>query len=159
MIFSNRALFFLFLLATPTQSLEILTASGWTSLEIINREGETVIIKAEIADTEKLRILGLAARESLGLNEGFLLDFGQDIRPRMWMKNTRFSLDMLFIDSFGQIRFIYPKAVPFSLRIISPDVKVRYVLEITAGQTGYLGIKVGDEVRMLPSNSPTRGLN
>ena len=87
------------------------------------------------------------------------MDFGQDIRPRMWMKNTRFSLDMLFIDSFGQIRFIYPQAVPFSLRIISPDVKVRYVLEITAGQTGHLGIKVGDEVRMLPSNRPIRGPN
>ena len=66
------------------------------------------------------------------------------------MKNTKFSLDMLFIDSFGRIRFIYPKTVPLSLRIISPDVEARYVLEILGGQTDRLGIKVGDKVRRLP---------
>ena len=95
----------------------------------------------------------------MGENEGLLLDFGRDLIPRMWMKNTRFSLDMLFIDSFGKIRSIYSKAVPLSLRIISPNVEVRYVLEISGGQTDRLGIQVGDEVRMLPFYRSTVGLD
>ena len=148
--FPSRMIFLLFVIANPIQSLEAFAAVKWVSLEIVNREGMTLIFETEIADTDEARILGLSTREILGENEGLLLDFGQDIRPRMWMKNTRFSLDMLFIDSLGKIRFIYPQTVPLSLRIISPDVEVRYVLEITGGQTDSLGIKVGDEVRMLP---------
>ena len=148
-ILSSRALVFLFLFAT-IQSLETSATLKWVALEIVNKEGTKVIIDTEIADTEESRKLGLSAREALGGTEGLLLDFGQDIRPRMWMKNTRFSLDMLFIDSSGKVKFIYREAIPFSVRIISPDVEVRYVLEIVGGQTDSLGIKVGDEVRMLP---------
>tara|TARA_B100000945_G_C20264910_1_gene541109 strand:+ start:285 stop:740 length:456 start_codon:yes stop_codon:yes gene_type:complete len=148
--FSNRMIFFLLVFATPMQSLETFAVPKWVSLEIVNREGITLIIETEIADTEEARILGLSTREALGVNEGFLLDFGKNIRPRMWMKNTRFSLDMLFIDSFGRIRFIYPQAVPLSLGIISPDVEVRYVLEILGGQSERLGIEVGNKVRRLP---------
>jgi len=149
-VFSNRMMFFLFLFATPIQSLETFAAPKWVSLEIFNREGMILIIEAEISDTEEARILGLSTREVLGANEGLLLDFGEEIRPRMWMKNTTFSLDMLFIDSLGSIRFIYPQAAPLSLEIISPDVEARYVLEILGGQTDRLGIKVGDKVRRLP---------
>ena len=149
-IFSNRMIFLLFVFVTPIQPLETFAVPKWVSLEIVNGEGITLIIETEIADTDEARILGLSTREGLGANEGFLLDFGQDIRPRMWMKNTRFSLDMLFIDSFGRIRFIYPQAVPLSLGIISPDVEVRYVLEILGGQSERLGIEVGNKVRRLP---------
>ena len=148
--FPSRMIFLLFVFANPIQSLETLAAVKWVPLEIVNREGTTLIFETEIADTDEARILGLSKRSILGTNEGLLLDFGQDSRPRLWMKNTRFSLDMLFIDSFGRIRFIYPKTVPLSLRIISPDVEARYVLEILGGQTDRLGIKVGDKVRGLP---------
>ncbi len=149
-IFSNRMIFLLFIFTTSIQPLETFALPKWVSLEIVNGEGITLIIETEIADTDEARILGLSTREGLGANEGFLLDFGQDIRPRMWMKNTRFSLDMLFIDSFGRIRFIYPQTVPLSLGIISPDVEVRYVLEILGGQSERLGIEVGNKVRRLP---------
>ena len=157
-IFSNKVLFF-FLLVTTLQWFDTFATPKWVSLEIVNKEGVIVIFETEIADTEKSRILGLSPREGLGENEGLLLDFGRDLIPRMWMKNTRFSLDMLFIDSFGKIRSIYSKAVPLSLRIISPNVEVRYVLEISGGQTDRLGIQVGDEVRMLPFYRSTVGLD
>ena len=149
-VFPSRMIIFLCVFVTPIQSMETVAALKWVPFEIVNREGMTLIFETEIADTDEARILGLSTREILGENEGLLLDFGQDIRPRMWMKNTRFSLDMLFIDSFGRIRFIYPQAVPLSLGIISPDVQARYVLEILGGQTDRLGIKVGDKVRRLP---------
>lgn len=149
-VFPIRTIFLLFVIANPIQSLEAFAAVKWVPLEIVNREEMTLVFKTEIADTDEARIVGLSTREVLGANEGFLLDFGQDIRPRMWMKNTKFSLDMLFIDSSGRIRFIYPQTVPLSLEIISPDVEARYVLEILGGQTERLGIKVGDKVRRLP---------
>ena len=149
-VFPSRMILLLFVIANPIQSLEAFAAVKWVPLEIVNREGMTLIFETEIADTDEARIIGLSTRGVLGANEGFLLDFGQDIRPRMWMKNTKFSLDMLFIDSLGRIRFIYPQTVPLSLGIISPDVEARYVLEILGGQTDRLGIKVGDKVRRLP---------
>ena len=149
-VFPIRTIFLLFVIANPIQSLEAFAAVKWVPLEIVNREEMTLVFKTEIADTDEARIVGLSKRGNLGETEGFLLDFGQDIRPRMWMKNTKFSLDMLFIDSFGRIRFIYSQTVPLSLEIISPDVEARYVLEILGGQTDRLGIKVGDKVRRLP---------
>jgi len=149
-VFPRGMIFLLFVFAAPIQSLETVATLKRVPLEIVNRDGMTLIFETEIADTDEARILGLSIRGILGANEGFLLDFGQEIRPRMWMKNTRFSLDMLFIDSLGRIRFIYPQTVPLSLGIISPDVEARYVLEILGGQTDRLGIKVGDKVRRLP---------
>lgn len=100
----------------------------------------------EIADTPEAITQGMMFRETMAPDAGMLFDFGQ-VRPAsMWMKNTLISLDMLFMDSNGQVVAIARNAVPGSLRSLGPGVPVRAVLEIPGGRAKELGINPGDVV-------------
>lgn len=106
------------------------------------RHGFTV----EMADDpEEIRI-GLMFRAELAEDAGMLFDLGAPRRAGFWMKNTILPLDMLFIDSDGEILAIARNTVPGSLRQVDPGVPVRAVLEVNAGTTAQLGIEAGDYV-------------
>lgn len=140
----------LFLISlTRVQGLEVNQHPEALILVVNSKGGRIAVFEIQIADTEELRMIGLSGRQGLDKNKGLLLDFRRDTIPRIWMKNTRFSIDMLFIDSNGNIRSIYPRAEPFSLRIITPDIEVRYVLEILGGQAKNQDIEVGDRIKFL----------
>ncbi|MEX1250594.1 MAG: DUF192 domain-containing protein [Hyphomonas sp.] len=110
----------------------------------------------EIADTAEEIRDGLMFRESLAPEAGMLFDFGE-VRPAsMWMKNTLIPLDMLFMDTEGQVIAIARNAVPGSLRSLGPGVPVRAVLEIRGGRAKELGITPGDTVEH-PIFQPSRG--
>jgi len=100
----------------------------------------------EIADNEEERQKGLMFRESLPEDGGMLFDFGNPQPATIWMKNTLIPLDILFIDTDGEVVAIARNAVPHSLRLISPGVPVKGVLEINGGAAAKLGIKPGDTV-------------
>ena len=57
--------------------------------------------------------------KQMPLNQGMLFDFREDENVAMWMKNTRISLDMIFIDCDYKISDIYKNAKPFSLTKIT----------------------------------------
>ena len=65
----------------------------------------------------------------------------------MWMKNTLLPLDILFIKIGGAITKIVERTVPMSETKILSDESVIAVLELNAGTTDRLGIRVGDFVR------------
>lgn len=100
----------------------------------------------EVADDPEETGLGLMFRESLDEDKGMLFDFGDPRVPSMFMKNTLIPLDMLFIDTEGEIIMIARNTVPGSLRTISPPVPVKGVLEINGGQAEALGISPGDSI-------------
>lgn len=138
--------FILSLLATTF----VLAQAAFAQLEVtpleIRSADTTHSFTVEIADTpDKIR-QGLMYRESLAPDAGMLFDFGLTREARMWMKNTRIPLDMLFILEDGQIVAIARNAQPFSLRSISPGVAVRGVLEIPGGRAKELGVEPGDTV-------------
>jgi uncharacterized membrane protein (UPF0127 family) len=64
----------------------------------------------------------------------------------MWMRNTFVSLDMLFIDENGRVAKIAADTEPLSDAVIGSGGPVRAVLELPAGTSAKLGIKVGDHV-------------
>jgi len=102
--------------------------------------------KVEIADTEEERVKGLMFRESLPKDGGMLFDFGAPQQATIWMKNTLIPLDILFIDEDGDVVAIARNAVPQSLRLITPGVPVKGVLEINGGAAAEFGINPGDKV-------------
>lgn len=102
---------------------------------------------AEIADTRKLRALGLMFRRKMAPDRGMLFDFRRDEEVSMWMKNTFIPLDMIFIRADGTIHHIVENTVPHSLENISSGGRVRAVLEVNAGTAKRLGMKPGDIVR------------
>ncbi|MEE2921645.1 DUF192 domain-containing protein [Hyphomonas sp.] len=100
----------------------------------------------ELANDPEEVQTGLMNREELGPDAGMLFDFGQPREANMWMKNTLIPLDMLFIDTDGEVLAIARDAVPGSLRRINPGFPVKAVLELAGGRAEELGIEPGDTV-------------
>ena len=66
-------------------------------IQVKSLSGETILVDVTVADTPLKRMLGLSNKEELQKNKGLLLDFTREIKPKIWMKDTRFSFDILFI--------------------------------------------------------------
>jgi hypothetical protein len=118
-------------------------------LQIVRQDGRTLDFIVEVATDEAQREQGLMNRESMKPDRGMLFDFGTDRPVYMWMKNTYLPLDMLFIDRGGKITSIKRNTLPLSEDIIASQGPVRFVLEINAGVSDTLGIKIGDSVRSM----------
>ncbi len=100
-----------------------------------------------IAKTEESRMYGLMNLDKLPKNFGMLFPSNYNEVAVMWMKNTRIPLDMIFIDENNIIASIKANATPYSLDLISSEVKVKKVLEINGGLVEKLGIKIGQEIK------------
>ncbi len=85
-------------------------------------------------------------RKVMAPDAGMLFDFGMPRPVSMWMENTILPLDMLFIQGDGTISHIRENAVPYSRDVIDSRGPVKFVLELNAGRSKSLGIKVGDKV-------------
>ena len=86
-------------------------------------------------------------RTSVLPDGGMLFDWGTPHPSPMWMENTLVPLDMVFINPDGTIRHIVENTVPQSLATIDSDGPVLGVLELAAGTTARLDIRVGDKVQ------------
>ena len=119
-------------------------------LTITDINGEKAAYKVELAQTKEEMSTGLMNREDLDENSGMLFaigSLGANSRSAMWMKDTKISLDMLFIDEEGMIFWIYENAEPQSEKLIVPPYPAYSVLEVNAGNVKKHGIKIGDMVR------------
>lgn len=61
------------------------------------------LIRAEVAATDRTRMMGLMFREKMAQGDGMLFIFPEQDRVCMWMKNTPLPLSVAFIDESGII--------------------------------------------------------
>jgi uncharacterized protein len=115
------------------------------TLAIHTHDGERRFT-VEIAETPEQQKYGLMHRDELPPDHGMLFVDKSDSVMRMWMKNTRIPLDMLFIDRRGLIVYIASNAMPNSLAVITAGKPVRAVLELAGGAAEKNGIREGDQV-------------
>jgi len=134
----------------------VITFSVKTSIVDKIKKTSTLIISTkkfnhqfivELADTKIKRSRGLQGRESLDMNKGMLFNFFKPTYITMWMKQTKISLDMIFIKKNGEVTKIVTNTIPYSENIIHSDKKVNAVLEINGGRAEELKIKKGDYIR------------
>lgn len=116
-------------------------------LVIVTRDGKSHEFNVEMALTPDQQTVGLMNRPSVPADGGMLFDWGRPRESSMWMKNTISSLDMVFINADGTIRSIGERTVPLSLATVQSRGPVRATLELAAGTTERLGIRVGDTVK------------
>lgn len=100
----------------------------------------------EIARTGRQQTQGLMYRRRMAANAGMLFVYRRVAPISMWMRNTYIPLDMLFIRANGTIAHIAQRTTPHSLQTISSREPVKSVLELNAGTTARLNIKIGDLV-------------
>lgn len=116
------------------------------TLEIVTRDGVHHAFNVEMALTSDQQTVGLMFRPSVPADGGMLFDWHVERRSEMWMRNTIAPLDMVFIGADGTVRAIAENTVPQSLAVIDSRLPVRATLELAAGTTARLDIRVGDKV-------------
>jgi uncharacterized protein len=107
-----------------------------------------ITIQAEIADTTEKRAKGLMYRDSLAKDRGMLFTFAEPQLWTFWMKNTRISLDIIWMD--GKKRIVHiERNVPTCPRTddgcpqYQPNDNAVYVLEVAAGVADALKLQRG----------------
>ena len=102
--------------------------------------------RVEVADTARLKSIGLMYRSSMPEKQGMLLLNKKPQRMNIWMKNTFIPLDIIYIDRDGYIVKIVENARTESTSVMPSGGKVKAVLELNAGQVQQKEIAVGDRV-------------
>lgn len=108
-----------------------------------------VTYNVELASTIEQLQTGLMNRDKLAADSGMLFDLsvvdGQN--TAMWMKDTKISLDMLFLTPEGFIFWIKENTQPYSEELIIPPFPAAAVLEINAGEAKKNGFTIGQIVK------------
>ncbi|MCL4379426.1 MAG: DUF192 domain-containing protein [Candidatus Marsarchaeota archaeon] len=102
---------------------------------------------ALVADTPRKMTAGLMFRKSMKQNECMLFTFPEDGTHPIWMRNMRFPLDIVWLDSNRRVVDFVESAKPSSgldfsgYRSKTPS---RYVIELNAGFVRKNKIKIKD---------------
>jgi uncharacterized protein len=115
--------------------------------------GQRTILLEE-ANTQQEQNTGLMFRRSMSNDRGMLFNFVPATPAQFWMKNTLIPLDIIFVYR-GEIKNIQTNVPPCKADpcpSYGPDntVLIDQVLELNAGQSQILGLKVGRRLEFLP---------
>lgn len=114
------------------------------SSEKISIKAPQGAIRAEVAETPASRERGLSGRASMPAAEGMLFIFSVPDMYGFWMKDMKFSLDLVWIGADKKIAGISENAKPESYpQLFFPPRPVPYVLELNAGAAKIFGLKAG----------------
>jgi hypothetical protein len=122
----------------------IIQPDGTAMLRLVNEEGKSVTLAAEIADDAAEMQKGLSMRESLDPDAGMLFVFHRP-SPGFWMKDTSIPLSVAFIAKCGEIVHI-AHMEPLSLQIHNAPGDYYFGLEVNRGWFEEHAIAVGDRV-------------
>lgn len=130
---------------------EPITFTKEGELTIYKAESDSVIVKynIEIAESDYETQTGLMYRESMELNQGMLFIFPDVLYHSFYMKNTKFPLDLIFIDEELKIASYKENAQPMDETGLSSEVAVQYVLEVNAGQRQKYAMEIGDRIAFI----------
>jgi len=88
-------------------------------------------------------------RKSMEEHQAMLFIFQEEQPRSFYMKNTEFSLDIIYINKKKKVVSIQKNTTPYDKNSLPSGEPVLYVLEIKAGLSDRWGIENGDSVRWL----------
>ena len=116
-------------------------------LVIVTRDGARHEFNVEMALTPDQQTVGLMFRPTVPPMAACCSTGASRAIRRCGCATRSSPLDMVFINADGTIRSIAENTVPESLAVIDSRGPVRATLELAAGTTARLNIRVGDKVR------------
>ena len=73
--------------------------------------------------------------------------FEKPEKEGFWMKDMKFSIDIIWIDENMSVIHIEKSLSPDTYpKVYYPESPAKYVLEVSAGQADSLGLKIGDKI-------------
>src|SRR5919112_5199008 len=114
-------------------------------------------LTAYMAKTNDQQVKGLSVKDHLKENEGMLFVFEQPTRQEFWMKDMRFPIDIIWLDSNGTVVHIEHNLQPcvsilntgssiLNCPTYTPDKDSLYVLETIAGFSQKHDVKIGTNI-------------
>jgi len=142
---TSRVSFLIFTLFLCTQALSSCDAleSFDRQIIVIESQGRSIAIDAEMARTQAQQQQGLMHRRQLPDGQGMLFIYETDQMMSFWMMNTLIPLSIAFIAQDGRILEIYDME-PESLELVRSSRSARYALEVPQGWFERAGITIGD---------------
>ena len=104
----------------------------------------TIII--EIADTPNARAKGLMGNRMLDDTMGMLFVYKQAGNRVFWMRNTKMSLDILFVSNTHRVIRIAKQTQPMSETRYYSNAPAQFVVEVLSGFCDRYGIKEGYQI-------------
>ncbi len=112
----------------------------------IEISGTKIIV--ELADTPALRTLGLSGHKNLENGQGMLFLFDESGNYGFWMKDMKFSIDVIWIDAAKNIVHIEKNITPESYpTVFESNAPAKYALEVPAGFSDTHSFTQGDSVK------------
>ncbi|MCW5520977.1 DUF192 domain-containing protein [Aureitalea sp. L0-47] len=117
-------------------------------LKLMKAESDSLIatIDIEIAEGEYETQTGLMYRKSMQDNRGMLFIFENETPRSFYMKNTEFSIDIIFINADNEVVSIQKNAKPLDQTSLPSEAPAKYVLEVNAGLSDKWTLAAGDRV-------------
>jgi uncharacterized membrane protein (UPF0127 family) len=101
-------------------------------------------VDLEYATTPAERTLGLSGRPFMPAGKGMLFVFERPERQCMWMKDMKFSLDMIWLSPDRKVLRILKNVSPDSYPEVFCADDTSYVIELNSGVGDKLGLHLGD---------------
>ena len=97
----------------------------------------------EVANTDASRQKGLMERDSVPEDRGMIFVFPEERELAFWMKNTRIPLDIIYLNSGGQVVSVH-QMKPYDRTSVPSARDAKYAIELNLGQAAKAGVKPGD---------------
>jgi hypothetical protein len=101
----------------------------------------------EVAADQATQELGLMRRDSMPADHGMIFIFNHEEVLNFWMKDTRFPLDIIFMDRDGKIVSIHQMEA-YDLNTTSSDAAAQYAIELNKNTVAPTGVHVGDQLQI-----------
>ncbi len=105
-------------------------------------DGDEILV--EIVEENKDLRIGLSGRDGIGYADGLLFVFPEEDIHGIWMKDMRFSIDIIWIDRSGRVIFIKEDVSPETFpEVFRPYDPALFVLEVESGMVAEMEWGVG----------------
>ena len=135
--------------------------SGSNGHQQVNVTVNGLVLVTDISVTNEQMTKGLSEKDDLAENEAMLFVFGNEAKHTFWMKDMKFPIDIIWIDSDKTIIHIENNLQPCSSEVLCPTYRPNddsmYVLETVGGFAEKYdiikGTRVGFELKALPQQN------
>lgn len=115
------------------------------NLVFLNAENDSIkSVEIEIADNDQARTQGMMFRSAMSFDRAMLFIMQYEREQSFWMRNTKMSLDILYVNGDMEIVTIYKHTQPYSNSPIPSFKRAKYVVETAAGFCDKFGIEEGN---------------
>lgn len=122
------------------------------SIVIFNSDNSSVRIGNEkyrliVVQDERSRAQGLSGRSSLANDQAMLFKFDSEKEQCFWMKDMKFAIDIVWLNSRGEVVAVEKNVLPESYPA-NYCHKGQSVIEFTSGQVEASRLQVGDRLKL-----------